>query len=917
MANPRVIFLKKTSSLAEQVAEVLLDGVEGRPFDLSTTEVWVPTSGAARRIRCALAKVSADRGSGVISPKFSSPMKALLPNGSLASRTDREAAWGLVLRDVDKTTVATLFPSPEVLEGEQFLVATAGMMCELCDRLAEGGKSPLHPKIAEVCDDDAQRWQEIDPLYHSYLSVLGRHKLKDPNDLKIRGEEKIEATITRLFIACVPDLQNVAQKHAIRLIEHGVEATVLVWKPYPMEGSFDDWGRPKNKEWLDALIPLASEQIEMAKDPADEASKVLEFLAGANGSHALILGDPKLSGTFQAEILRRGGSPFQPKGKPLAATEAAVVASEWINFRGDRSLRTLRRLLESPHFSRWITSRCGLSLDELLACCDYLTVDLLAENLAQAEAFLLGSSHTREARFLFTLTESLPMGADQLVKEIWADQTEQIEEVLDACGEVKSSPVVASWPEAMDALLVRALSRRSVYGSSRSTDTDLAGWLEAPWSNASRLAICGCVEGSLPTSLDGHPFLPDSARAPLGIADNASLRARDHYLLSCLIHAQAARADGKILCSFSKFGPDGSPSTPSGMLMRRPPGELPERIVKLFKKSAASGARAKRKVEWQWSLPQVQQQGRPRISPTEFKDYLKCPFRFYLSRRLGLNLHDQGVREMNPGQFGDLVHTALQRFAEHSREEKDEHRITKAVLGHLQDLTLEKFGADPSPAVRVQIQAAKVRLQSFARVQHGLRMEGWKIIAWEKKIEAGSEGSPVIGGMPLSGKIDRIDEHEEKGIRVIDFKTQGKLVAPQKAHFANRSFLEEARVPGEGRVSYWKDLQLPLYRKIVERLYPDRPIETAYLALAADPRESRVIPFILKEEVMASAERCAEEVAARVRRGVFWPPQPLRSNAWDPYNILFNDGTFEECIDETTITFLEGIKETEGEEAAS
>lgn len=726
----------------------------------------------------------------------------------------------------------------------------------------------------------------------------------------------MKPTMKRLFIACVPDLQSVAEKHAARLMEHGVEVRVLVWKPRPMEGSFDEWGRPETREWRDALIPLDSVQIEMAKDPADEAAKAVEFLAGAKGSHALILGDPKLSGTFQAEILRRGGSPFLPEGKPLARTEAAVVASEWINFRGDRSLRTLRRLLESPHFSRWISGLCDLSPDELLAFCDYLTIDLLAENLSQAEAFVAGASRPKETLFLRTLTESLPMGADQLVKAVWVNQTGEIEDVLDACEEVKASPVAASWPEATDALLVRSFSRRSVYGSSRSTDTDLSGWLEAPWCDADRMAICGCVEGSLPSSLDGHPFLPDTARAALGIPDNASIRARDHYLLSCLIHAQASRDKGKILCSFSKFGPDGSPSTPSGLLMRCSREELPERVIKLFKKSAASGERAKRKVELQWTLPQVRQKGTPRISPTDFKSYLECPFRFYLSRRLGLKLHDQGVREMNPGQFGDLVHIALQRFAEHSREESDERRIAKAVIGHLEDLTLEKFGADPSPAVRVQIQAAKVRLQSFARVQHGLRDEGWKIIAWEKKIEAGGEGSIVIGGLPLSGKIDRIDEHEEKGIRVIDFKTQGKLVAPKTAHFGNRSFLEEARLPGEGRASYWKDLQLPLYRKIVEKLHPGRPIETAYLVLAADPQESRVIPFPLNEEIMASAERCAGEVASRVRRGVFWPPQPLRSNAWDPYNVLFKDGTFEQCIDAETISFLEGIKAPEDKEVA-
>jgi hypothetical protein len=61
---------------------------------------------------------------------------------------------------------------------------------------------------------------------------------------------------------------------------------------------------------------------------------------------------------------------------------------------------------------------------------------------------------------------------------------------------------------------------------------------------------------------------------------------------------------------------------------------------------------------------------------------------------------------------------------------------------------------------------------------------------------------------------------------------------------------------------------------------------------------------------MESAQRCAEEVGSRVRRGVFWPPQSLPSNARDPYDVLFKDGTFEQCIDEATIAFLKGVEDT-------
>ena len=91
-------------------------------------------------------------------------------------------------------------------------------------------------------------------------------------------------------------------------------------------------------------------------------------------------------------------------------------------------------------------------------------------------------------------------------------------------------------------------------------------------------------------------------------------------------------------------------------------------------------------------------------------------------------------------------------------------------------------------------------------------------------------------------------------------------------------------------------------------LYPDRPLECAYLALTADPQESRLSVFSLNEAIMESAERCAEAVALLVGMGVFWPPQPLRSSARDPYGLLFKDGKFEECIDPKTIEFLKGVR---------
>ena len=911
MANPRTIFLEGTESLSDQVVVALLEGLPSDPFDLEGTEVWVPTAGAARRIRHSLATLSGERGSGVLSPKFSSPMKALLPKGPLASRSDREAAWGLVLQRTDRSRMEHLFPKGEVLEGEQALLSTAGMMCDLCDLLAEGGITPMDTRIPKVCEEDEERWKEIAPLYRGYLDELKRHTLWDPNEARIKAWQNPPGATKALVIACIPDLPEAARRRAEALLEKGIPVTVLVWKPKGSKdesegwgGGFDAWGHPEASSWLAAEIPLAADQIVIAKDPAEEASRALDFLAEAGGDHSLVLGDADLAPAFQAEVLRRGGSPFLPEGEPLARTEAAIVAAGWIDFRRERSLRTLRRLLETPRFAAWIGSKSSLTHERLLESCDALSLELLVETFPEGPIPPRGihneSLHADAVKLQKVIEKELAKGPRDLVAEIWKE--DPAEEVLEVCEE--SSPVLSSWPDpikAGEASMVRALARRKSFGASKPGDLELSGWLEAPWAGAKRLVLSGCVEGRLPASIDGHPFLPDHKRRALGIPDNAARRARDSYLLGCLTRS---RKPSEFRCSFSKFGPDGSPSVPSALLMRCTGEELPARVTALFSKSRSTEASAPpvREHDWRWALPR-KSDPLERISVTDFASYLQCPFRFYLKKRLGLREHDPEQREMDGMQFGSLVHKVLERYGKETPELSDQEEIASTVISHLENEVTRRFGSDPSPAVRVQVEAARVRLFSFARVQAEQVAAGWKILETERK----SSGDLVIGGLPLTGKIDRIEVNGDR-VRVLDYKTQTTRKLPEEVHLQpiSRAFIPEAETTLWGKQKAWVDLQLPLYRKVAEKLYPGKTVETAYFVLAADPEESEVLDFKLDEELIATSSACAEEVASRISRGVYWPPQQMPESWEDPLGIFLEGGKPEEVLDEATITFLKG-----------
>jgi ATP-dependent helicase/nuclease subunit B len=468
----------------------------------------------------------------------------------------------------------------------------------------------------------------------------------------------------------------------------------------------------------------------------------------------------------------------------------------------------------------------------------------------------------------------------------------------------------------VEAAFARALKAAPLFGAAEAGDVELSGWLEAPWIDAARLALCGCVEGCLPSSVNGHAFLPDSKRRALGLADNAARFARDAYLFQCLLLSRPA---GDFRVSFSRFDTEGSPALPSSLFLRCDAEALPKRVLELFGEMPTAGTRARRASRWRWNLPNNLRRKVVKISPTDFSEYLACPFRYYLKRVQWLDTFTPEAREMDAKRFGSLVHEALEMFAKETPHEADAAQIERLVLSHLDSSATRLFGPTPSPAVRIQIEAAKARLRGFARIQAEEFAAGWRIVEVERKLETDGEHPLWIGPLKLSGKIDRIEKNESTGAwRVLDYKTHTKATAPSKKHFGPRlsnDWLAAAEIElldGEkSKTKRWADLQLPLYREILKHWHGaeigDAPIHTAYFSLSADPAETAVMDFSeLTDDVMISALRCANEIAGRVHNGRFWPPQPYNSSWEDPFGALFLNGKPEACFTEETIAFLKG-----------
>ncbi len=436
---------------------------------------------------------------------------------------------------------------------------------------------------------------------------------------------------------------------------------------------------------------------------------------------------------------------------------------------------------------------------------------------------------------------------------------------------------------------------------------ELLGWLEMPLDDAPCVIVTGVNERILPEALGADPFLPGALRTNLKLPDDKARYARDAYLLTALIHSReevhlvAGRATIK-----------GDPLRPSRLLfadtpevlamrLRRylgdeegrtdtaeaseeeakgpgtpaddPPGPVPDASQSLFRSPPHD------------PLPALDSLSRIRV--TDFSAYLKDPYRYALTRIMGLGPLDDGAREMDGAVFGDLAHQVLERFGRSDEVASPEAALVEKKLGQLLDHAVQdRFGTKPVPAVRVQVEQLRARFRAFAQWQAEWVAKGWRVVSVENQPEPGVpffvDGEPV----QLRGKIDRIDHNPETGEwAIFDYKTSDKGEPPEKTHQRSRT-------------KEWIDLQLPLYRFLL----PGLTDEAGAPVVPEDAWEDVILGYILLprelSEVGASCANWTEDELEEARQTAEQVVRDLRTSPfhYDPNTRSFRDDAFDPLL---------------------
>jgi len=942
-------FLGWDAPVTAKVREFLLPSQISGPADLENQLIVVPTRQAGRRLREALAMHCAEQNTALLSPRVVPPTFFLhLTNDSakMANQTEVAAVWADVLMKADLNEYSEFFPARTVDQSFTWALHTGEMIQRLRDTLVDGGYriADIYNNFGSILEEQ-ERWEDMTKLEAAYLTRLQELGLQDPYEITIQRSEKPELPkgIERIIVAAVPDPMP-RMLPALEYLASQVPVVILVHAPESLADYFDDWGRPITEKWNQSQIdiPDAERNLFLTGSPASQSHKVVELIAEESnhfGPSDVAIGVPnsEITSFLMADLADKELTAFDPAGKSMAEHPlyrllesfcALVTEKTYASFSAFLRHADVLTFLERKYnlSSRWLLEELDkfqnqhlpLEMEDITCRFPYRSSRRQEEhrefgNLGKALVFIQEQMELFQGKDIDSVMRSLlqTLYEVRMVNPNNPDDEEFIavaKLIDDTLRELASEVISKLGIEKRNALeiLLQRLATQRYYLERKSAVIDLEGWLELPWNGAPLLIVTGMNDGFVPDGRLSDVFLPDTLRKQLNLRCDADRLARDAYLMRGLIESH--QNDGRVCFLANKTSTTGDPLKPSRLLFRCSDAELPQRAKQLFGDPDEKLDNYPPTISFRLEANppadiSTDKLNFKKLSVTKLKDYLICPFRFYLKHVLDMEGLDDEKVEMDTLDFGSLVHEVLQKMAQSSemRQCEDDRKLGEFLCAEAENWVAERFGPSAPLQIKIQLDAAKQRIRAAARVQADLVREGWEILDSETKIEA------ELSGMPISGKIDRIDRHRQTGhIRILDYKTSDNSQSPEKAHLdpVSQDVADYMRITANGKEKRWVDLQLPLYKILLpEGEIFENQIELGYFNLPKAVNDTGVVIWEdFDGELLESARTCAESIVRDIQNRRFWPP--AKKVTCDDFESLF-PAAVPDCIDVTVFeTFM-------------
>jgi hypothetical protein len=905
-------------SALPQVVDYLATFLADGQLDLSQWIVVLPGARAARRLGELLVLRSAEHGWLYRPPEIVTvgrlPEYLYVAERPLAGRLTTQLAWVRALQECPPELFESLHKRRPSAHDTREWMALAELVQTWHEELAAQRKNfrDVFRRLPDSAGPhERARWLALDTCERSYFRALESIGLWDKQSARRLAVDKEQCrTDRRILLVATADLDLLLRA---MIDQVAANATALVFGDESRADWFDEIGCLVPERWHAAELTVADEQIRVGYRPHDQAEIVgeqIRMLAPTYEAEEITIGVPDATVAELIEYrlarggvaVRRGGGESAESSRPALMIRA--IADWFEDSRFDRFIRLVRQ----PDVFEWLARR--LKRTDLLASLDHARATELALLLPPDGSGVMhrsaaGRMYRAVCRWLAPLTGpprtlaawaagwrtvlARPFGVRHWRKEDPADgrviaALHSIGQVLD---EMDGTPV--EWTTALSTVesatvILQRLAQDSWPDLMPGPAVDLVGWLDIALDDAPVAIITNFNEHYIPASTSASSFVPDSMRGELGMLDSYRRYARDAYWLATMAYSKA-----ELVLVCGRRDAEDNPLVPSRLLLTGSPDRVAERLLWILNNCESHSLvppdqAARRATNQQLVIPRPQPLAKAftHLSVSDFAAYLRCPYRFYLSRALRLQPVPPDIGELDAAQFGKVLHAVLDQFAQLPVADSADAVLIETALDELLDrLVAETLSTSPFPALEIQIEHARLRLRAFARHQARRRAEGWRIASSEQRLTL---VVPVDGvSIELRGRIDRIDWHEESGqVAVLDYKTGDGGRDPDQTH----------RYKGE-----WIDLQLPLYRWLIRSWTPPAPIDADAMVLGyvTIPRVLRDTRFALarwSREELAAADEIATRVIAAVVRQEFGPiTYPARYGA--DWAAICQDEVFE------------------------
>ncbi|HEX5446358.1 MAG TPA: PD-(D/E)XK nuclease family protein [Pirellulales bacterium] len=876
---------------------------------LSDVVVALPSARATRRMLEVLVEQAEARQVSLAPPQIVTighlPEELYDGPARVAGRLARQLAWSAALDDIEPALLRRLTG-----EADAQRLALAEVIERLHDDLAGHG---LRFADAVGCverfdETEAERWRALAAAQSAYEARLEKLGLSDVQLARLEairaGNCRTEHDIVLVGVADLPIA-------VARLLSHGPIAervTSLIYAPPELADRFDPLGSLVTEAWCRAMLALADEQLVVADRPADQATAVVRAIADFAGRYAA---DQITVGVPDVDVVPYLERRFEQFDLPSRYGEA-VRLSETAPYRllaavadyleGQR-FADLAALVRHPDVQIALQSEepsktrpdsapatgSSADLDLLTALdtyyCEHLQARLSGRPLGRsAAARAVAEIQTRLDRWLekFSGKQSLPDWAQRIVDLLIAIyEPQQLDRghargrlTIEACDTihgilVEASQLDAGWAGRWSAteairLLLRQIESEPIPPVPDQAAIEVLGWLELPLDDAPALVVTGFNDGFVPSSVNADPFLPNALRRQLGLLDNDRRYARDAYGLAVLLGSRE-----RLTLIAGRRSAQGDPLTPSRLAFACPRERVARRVLRYFGREVAPASptlvphglpAGARKSGFAPPKPKPSEQPIREMRVTQFRDYLACPYRYYLRHVLSLHSLDDLAEELEASAFGSLAHDVLREFGADPDNSllTDAEAICQRLGADLDRLVRERFGRHRLPAVELQVEHLRLRLEAFAWWQAGWAAEGWRIVNTEVEVK-GEQAPLLVDGKPmfLKARLDRVDRNDLDGRYVIfDYKTSDSGDPPEKTH----------RVKGE-----WVDLQLPLYRHLASAIGIGDSPALGYIVLPKDLKKITGHLAAWDQAELDSADTIAKEVVRGIWSQKFLP----------------------------------------------